>query len=306
MTTRSTSIWTALLLGICVSVVPASASGTHPGDDAPKPQETQRNDAQRREMAKRMVQARLERLRAEQASLEATLAAIEAGQPLDQLRIPDARWRDDRRDWDRDHDRDRDRDGERDEDRDRDDPGEEFTDTQIIEFIAEVYPEWMDRLTQLRERDPEALRRLIRERRPRLVELMIERRDNPEVFEVRQRIARSEMTLRRAAWAFARADTDLERTEAEAELETILAEQFDLRIELARVELRDIEEEASEKRARLEDSIARRDELIAERKADLLRAIRERRPPQPGRDGADRPGRPEDGGRPRPDGPPRR
>ncbi|XOV74472.1 MAG: hypothetical protein ACFHWZ_13200 [Phycisphaerales bacterium] len=86
----------------------------------------------------------------------------------------------------------------------------------------------------------------------------------------------------------------------------MLSEQFDQRIELARAELRGVEREAATKQESIEEAIANRDVLIAERKADLLRAIRDRRPPQPGRDGADRPGRPDDRSGPRPGGPPRR
>ncbi len=307
MITRSTRIWTALLLGLCISMVmPPSAFGSQSGNDRPKPQETERTEAQRRDIAKRIVEARLERLRAEQASLEATLAAIEAGQPLEQLRIPDQRWRDEREDPDGRRDSDRDGDRDRGDRRDDDAAGDRFTDAQVLEFIAEVYPEWMPRIRELQERDPEALRGLIRERRPRLIELMIERRENPDVFEARQSIVRSEMRLRRAAWQFARAENNATREEAEAQLEIVLSEQFDQRIELARAELRGVEREVATKQKSIEEAIANRDELIAERKADLLRAIRDRRPPQPGRDGADRPGRPDDRGGPRPGGPPRR
>lgn len=302
MIKRKTSLWAALLLGVCVGVCSPDVAASQPGDDGAKPQETERPESQRREIAKRMVEARLERLRAEQASLEATLAAIEAGQPLDQLRIPDGRWQNDRAD--RDDRRDRGRADGQDPDGDR--SQEEFTDAQVLAFIAEVYPEWMPRIEQLRERDPEALRRMIGERRPRLIELMVERRENPEIFEVRRRIARSEMSLRRAAWAFARASSDAERQEAEAELEAVLSDQFDLRIELQRAELQNIEEQASSKQEELEAAITNREQLIAERKADLLRAIEDRRPPFPGRDAAGRPGRPGDRDRPRPDGPLRR
>ncbi|XOV74473.1 MAG: hypothetical protein ACFHWZ_13205 [Phycisphaerales bacterium] len=198
MITRSTRIWTALLLGLCISMVmPTSAFGSQSGNDRPKPQEIERTEAQRREIAKRIVEARLERLRAERASLEATLAAIEAGQPLEQLRIPDQRWRGEREDPDGRRDWNRNDDGDRGDRRDDDAAGDSFTDDQVLEFIAEVYPEWMPRIRELQERDPEALQGLIRERRPRLIELMIERRENPDVFEARQSIVRSEMRLRR-------------------------------------------------------------------------------------------------------------
>ena len=299
-TTSKTNILTILISAVILTAMPSGALAYQAGDDQPTRPAVERSESQRREMAKRMIEARLERIRAEQASLEATLAAIESGQPLEQLRLPEPQRRGD---WAGRDDR---RGPDAGPDRQRDEAEPAFTDAQVLEFIAEVYPEWMGRINELKERDPEGLQRLLRERRPRLMELMIERRDNPEVFQVRQRIARSELGLRRAAWAFARAGTDSQRATAESELTSILESQFDLRVELARAELRSIQRAGAQKLAAIEETIAKRAELIAERKADLLQAIRDRRPPQPGRDGVDRPGRPGDRDRPRPEGPPRR
>lgn len=259
-----------LLLAPAAGAMQSDASG-----DDPKPTQEEREQAQR-ERARRVVAHRLERIRAEESRLEATLAAIDAGQPLEELDLSDPEAR---------AERNRPR-----PDQDRDDPGpdDEFTDEQIRAFIAEVYPEWVERMNELEKRDPEAVERMLRERRPRLVELMIERRDHPALFEVRQKIARSEMQIRRAAWSFARADTADERDEAEQALERLLSMQFDLRLDLSRAELAEAEAKVAEIGAQIKEALANRDQLIAERKADLLRAIRDRRSPREGRGRPDR------------------
>jgi hypothetical protein len=132
---------------------------------------------------------------------------------------------------------------------------------------------------------------------------MIERRDHPAVFEARQKFVRSEMMVRRVAWSLARADNAEERLEAEAKLETLIGEQFDLRIGVLEAELAEVETDAAQKRQEIAEARENRDAMIAERKADLIRAIRERRA-DPRRDESpgrrDRPGRP---GPDRPDGP---
>ncbi len=300
----------APLLAAVLLLVPASAAiaapPAPPGRPGPAdgsaggPSEAERESAAR-ERARRMIEARLERIRAEQASLEATLAAIEAGQPLQELRIPGPPERGPGAFPEGERPRE---DGDR--ERDPAVPQEEFSDQQIEAFIAEVYPEWMEQIERIRERDPDALQKLLRDRRPRLVELMIERRDHPLVFEARQKFARSEMMIRRVAWSLARADSPEERQEAESKLESLIGEQFDLRIGVLEAELAEVESEASSKRREITEARENRDTLIAERKADLIRAIRERRP-DPRRDGSperrDRPSRP---GTDRPDGPPRR
>lgn len=269
-----------VLLALTLGSVP-SVSAAQPKDDAPVPTEADREKIAR-ERARKAVESRLERLRAEEARLEATLAAIDAGQPLSELRLPEPNPRErqgTRPDGDRGDDRDR----------DQSSADESFTDEEIRAFIAEVYPEWIERLEELQKRDPDAYSRMLQERRPRLVELMVERRYHPGIFEVRQKIARSEMQIRRAAWSYARADEDTEKQQAEETLTRILVEQFELRLELYRAELTEAEAEAQQIRERLDEASANRDQLLADRKADLLRAINDRRPPQSPRDG--RPGR---------------
>jgi hypothetical protein len=102
------------------------------------------------------------------------------------------------------------------------------------------------------------------------------------------------MRLRRAAWSFARADDPAQRTEAEQRLDEMLHEQFELRIELAQAELAEAEREAARIRSEIETTLARKLDMIAERKADLIRAIRERRSRDGQREGrpGNRPGGP--------------
>ncbi len=224
----------ALLLALTICTA-AGITVAQPKYEPPVPTEADR-DRFARERAREAVAARLERIRAEESRLEATLAAIDSGQPLSELRLPEPSPRDrpaPRPDADRDDDRDR----------ERSTANEDFTDEQVRQFIAEVYPEWIERLKELEQRDPEAVARMLQERRPRLVELMIERRDHPEIFEVRQKIARSEMQLRRAAWSYARADEEAEKQQADASLSRILEEQFQLRLALYRAELAEAETE---------------------------------------------------------------
>jgi len=262
----------------------STVNAAEPKDGPAVPTEADRERIAR-ERARNAVELRLEAVRAEASRLEATLAAIDAGQPLSELRLPEPNRGErpgPRPDGDRQDDRQR----------DQSTPGETFTDEQIRAFIAEVYPEWIERLEELENRDPEAVARMLDERRPRLVELMIERRDHPEIFEVRQKIARSEMQIRRAAWSYARADKDAEKQQAEQTLSRILQEQFELRLDLYRAELAEAQAEAQKISDRLDEALANRDQLLAERKADLLRAINDRRPPQSPRGG--RPGRGDD------------
>lgn len=260
-------------------------------------------DAEARDRARRMILARLARIRAEEASLEATLAAVEAGQPLHELRIPGRPDRGPEAGPDNER-------GLREGDREREAPlREDFSDEQIEAFIAEVYPEWIVQIEKIRERDPEALQKLLHDRRPRLVELMIERRDHPALFEARQKFARSEMMIRRVAWSMARAENPEERKQAEAKLDTLIGEQFDLRIGVLEAELAEVENDAAKKRKEIAEARENRDTMIAERKADLIRAIHERRPVPRGDDSpgrGDRPGRPGSERPGGPQGPPRR
>ncbi len=86
---------------------------------------------------------------------------------------------------------------------------------------------------------------LIRERRPRLIELMIERRENPDVFEARQASSDPRCASARA-WQFARAEND---ARGQAQVEIVLSEQFDQRIELAQAEARGVEQRLPKQRA---------------------------------------------------------
>lgn len=290
-TRHSIALGIALMLAAPFGLAHFS-SGQIDTQEKPAEQDQAEREKQERERAREALRNRLERVRAEQARLEATLAAIDAGQPLDQLNIPGPRDG-------ADPQRERPAPPPPPEDRPGLNNGNgEFTDQEILAFISEVYPEWAQQMEMLRERNPEALDRMLADRRPRLIELMRERRDQPAVFEVRQRIARSEMRLRRAAWSFARADDPAQRTEAEQRLDEMLHEQFDLRIELAQAELAEAERETARIRAEIETTLARKLDMIAERKADLIRAIRERRSrdsqresPREGRPG-NRPGGP--------------
>ncbi|MFG0294033.1 MAG: hypothetical protein ACF8MJ_12890 [Phycisphaerales bacterium JB050] len=287
----------ALPVSTTVAAAPPPPAQPRPTDGTVDGPPDAERDAEARNHARRMIMARLERIRAEEASLEATLAAIEAGQPLHELRIPGRQDRGPEAGPDDERIR-------RDGDREREAPiREDFTDEQIEAFIAEVYPEWIAQIEKIRQHDPDALQKLLRDRRPRLVELMIERRDHPAVFEARQKFARSEMMIRRVAWSLARAENPEERQQAEAKLDTLIGEQFDLRIGVLEAELAEVETDAAKKRAEIAEARENRDTLIVERKADLIRAIRERRPGPRGDDSPGRGGRPGRPGPERPGGP---
>jgi hypothetical protein len=224
------------------------------------------------------VLERLAELKREQASLEALLVRLDAGEEVDPLALPAPRpmQNPDVRPADSPLD-----------DIVRSRPGQIEPPTRswkdltpdeqesLHEMAATLFPDGSDKLDELRDEDPDQYEKLMERNQPRLMEFSQLRTRDASMFELRRqdtRLARQTRQLARAAHeaesegAFDQAD------EYERRLKELLAEHFDVRqrirayeLDLIALRVRDLEEELA-LRSRS------RGQLIEERLEQLLEA----------------------------------
>ncbi|MBM4104974.1 MAG: hypothetical protein FJ257_01495 [Phycisphaerae bacterium] len=149
----------------------------------------------------------------------------------------------------------------------------------VIEVAREVFPEWGERLEQMRASDPEALERAVASNARRLFSLAMLRRRNPELYELKVTELRNQMELRRLSEAMAAlrgAGAEEEAIGAlRAQIRVLATEQVDLELRTRALEL-----------AAMDDALRRmKDELATDTNARaasidaMVEAIESGRPP---------------------------
>ncbi len=155
----------------------------------------------------------------------------------------------------------------------------------MLSLIEETNPEMHARLIELRENNPERFARAMRRAAPRLKELATLREHDPEAFELRRRelqISREIFQLLRRVAGAAPDDLTADMLEdIQNRLEVLLAQQFEIRIQLGQRHIERLEERLEKLRAEINNRLERRDQLIDDRAAELLRKALERGPLTP-------------------------
>ncbi|RMH27064.1 MAG: hypothetical protein D6693_06020 [Planctomycetota bacterium] len=230
-------------------------------------------DAPDRARARQMIQRQIEALRSRQARLEDVMARLDAGAPLDEIRRtvterPDVALTD--------------------EDREA-----------LLTLLAELNPELHERWRRLSEQNPamaERLRSRILERMSRdrgLRELLRLRDEDPERFRLRLEQVKLGQRATAAARRFvdATVNNDGDADRIRAEVRDLVSRQVELRLQEQRRLYEQAEARLGEARHRLAQQEERREALVDEEVASLLRRAMQggddRRAPR--RPGLDRP-----------------
>lgn len=149
---------------------------------------------------------------------------------------------------------------------------------RVLATAREIFPEWADRLEQLREQDPEALERAVAGNARRLFALATLRERSPDLYKMKVEELRSQMELRRLAdhmqeLADAGDAAALESTREE--IRVLATKHVDLGLRTRAMELAAMDEAIRRMRTELEADSLARDAAIDE----LVAAVEAGRPP---------------------------
>ena len=213
------------------------------------------------------INRRLELIRGEEARLERALQQLEAGEPADRVY---ASLRDDRPRGDRPDGPPRGGDPKGGPDGP---PPEQFSPEmapRVMRFLEENNPELFRRLTEARDRNPEKFDDILRERWPRIREMI--RKDGPrpdDHADHASAMRAMDREVRDLAKAAAKAEGD-DKAARTAELRAAIDRQFELHAENARAEIALLQERIDGLIKRLDHATANRAAMIDERIADLM------------------------------------
>lgn len=149
---------------------------------------------------------------------------------------------------------------------------------RVLATAREIFPEWADRLEQLREQDPEALERAVAGNARRLFALATLRERSPDLYKMKVEELRNQMELRRLAdrmqeLADAGDAAALESTREE--IRVLATKHVDLGLRTRAMELAAMDEAIRRMRTELEADSLARDAAIDE----LVAAVEAGRPP---------------------------
>jgi hypothetical protein len=149
---------------------------------------------------------------------------------------------------------------------------------QLMEFIREHFPERYKLLRRMRERNPELFQRRIAEAAPRVLELLLRMKENPELGElmIQQQRLEEELHERVDDYFLIAEEDDAEREELRAAVEDTVSQLVELRLQRRRMEIDALQHRLEEQRERLEEDWAARDEIAADEVRKLLRRRRVR------------------------------
>lgn len=145
----------------------------------------------------------------------------------------------------------------------------------ILATLAELNPTLHKRLMQQKERNPRRFERQVRRLFPRLRELARLRHDDPEKWEIRAQLFRSEQRARFLARRATGALTDEEREVSTRQLREVVNQQFTLRQRMYELELQRAQARIAEQQQRLQDANSRRDEFVMTRVSQVLQKAAE-------------------------------
>jgi|GEM_PF-978021 hypothetical protein len=139
----------------------------------------------------------------------------------------------------------------------------------IVEVAGEVFPDGGARLRELRERDPEALERVLGRQARRLFTLAMLRQRNPELYALKLEELRNQMELRTLAARHeelqAQGDSAAaQRDEIQDRIRSIAERQVDLGLRVRGLELAAMDEAIRRMRAELATDAENREAAVAE------------------------------------------
>lgn len=152
---------------------------------------------------------------------------------------------------------------------------------RALELLRDVNPPMFERLNRMRERNPEQFRDAMRRVSPRLTEFDRESRAHPGMWRLRVQMFRLEREARDLARTAA-GEPAAERAEAVAKLNSVIGEQFDLRLRMREQEVSDLTERVSDIRSQIDAASKDREALVAARARDMIEEARMDDRPPPG------------------------
>lgn len=270
----TTPIRTHTRAGLLIAMILTCAAGAvaqptdRPGPpDRDRPPHARRDadaDPATPDQLRARIQRRLEMIRGEEARLERALEQLDAGAPADRV-YASLENRGGRPDGPpRGGDAKGGPDGL---------PPEQFSPEmapRVMRFLEENNPELFHRLAEARDRNPEKFDDILRERWPRIREMI--RKDGPrpdDHADHASAMRAMDREVRELARAAAKAEGDDKATRT-AELRAAIDRQFELHAENARAEISQLQERIAGLIQRLDHATANRAAMIDERIADLM------------------------------------
>ena len=147
---------------------------------------------------------------------------------------------------------------------------------QLMEFLQEHFPRRHRLLSRLRDRNPDHFQRRLAEMAPRVLELLLRMKENPELGELLLEQQRLEDELREQVGNYRALDEDdeAERQEQRAGIEEIVSRLVEIRLQRREQEIAALGRRLQEQKLRLEEDRENRAELVA----DEMERVLQRRP----------------------------
>lgn len=158
--------------------------------------------------------------------------------------------------------------------------------SRIVEFLRQHDPEMLERIEVFRREHPERFEQMMEARAPRILELMQERLESPETYEIKVSLMRLEGSIHkvlRPAWGRPEGIS----AEEETAVRDLLTKQAELGVKLLQVEI----DQLSERMHQLERELNERSvmiEHVVEDRLERLRSRIENRRSSPGSQGLPR------------------
>lgn len=143
---------------------------------------------------------------------------------------------------------------------------------QMMTVINEHAPEYAAQLESLRERDPEAFRKLLRKLAPRFEAARQFHERDPEGFALHMRYKRLSAEIGRTVHRYRKTSDDSEKTELRDRLRELVDQRFALQIEQARREVVRIEQRLDTLRTEIAQREQNREQLVDEQLDKVLAA----------------------------------
>lgn len=143
--------------------------------------------------------------------------------------------------------------------------------SRILEFLREHDPEMLERIEVFRREHPERFEQMMEARAPRILELMQERTNSPETYEIKVSLMRLEGSIHRVlrpAWGRSEGIS----AEEEAAVRDLLTKQAELGVKLLQVEI----DQLGERVHQLERELNERSGMIERVVEDRLERLRSR------------------------------
>ncbi|UCG32049.1 MAG: OmpH family outer membrane protein [Phycisphaerales bacterium] len=147
---------------------------------------------------------------------------------------------------------------------------------QLMEFLEEHFPKRHRLLRRLQEHNPEAFEHRVSELAPRVLELLLRTREDPELGELLIEQQRLEEDLRELVREYRALDAEAEvaREGLKGQIEEIVARMVDIGLERREHEIAALERRLQRQREMLQEDLDNREQMVAEH----LQAALERGP----------------------------